>query len=86
MSSLDKEIDSKKSTAQQAEEIKQMAESTAEETSQTIESIQTEVNQSSGNVRNINDLKELEVQLQVCYYFHCFKAQIVHLFYAIMYT
>ena len=65
MKEIDNSIDSKKSAAQKAEEIRQMATSTAEETRQTIGAIGSTVKQTAKGVRMISDLKNLESELQV---------------------
>lgn len=65
MTSVDSEIHSKKSVAQQAEDIKQSTASTADETRETIAAIETKIRQLSSGVQSIDDLKQLEVELQV---------------------
>lgn len=65
MTSVDDKINSKKSAAQQAEEIRRAATGTAEETRQTIGSIEQVVKQTAKEVKTIADLKNLESELQV---------------------
>lgn len=65
MSEVDGKIDSKKSAAQKAEEIKQMASGTATETKQTIGGIESVVKETARTVRRIGDLQSLESELQV---------------------
>ena len=65
MTAVDERINSKKSAAQQAEDIKQAATSTAEETRQNIGSIEALVKQTAKQVKTIADLKNLESELQV---------------------
>ena len=65
MAAVDERINSKKSAAQQAEDIKQAATSTAEETRQNIGSIEALVKQTAKQVKTIADLKNLESELQV---------------------
>ena len=65
MAAVDERINSKKSAAQQAEDIKQAAASTAEETRQNIGSIEALVKQTAKQVKTIADLKNLESELQV---------------------
>lgn len=65
MTAVDERINSKRSAAQQAEDIKQAATSTAEETRQNIGSIEALVKQTAKKVKTIADLKNLESELQV---------------------
>ncbi|XP_067943131.1 myosin heavy chain, skeletal muscle-like [Watersipora subatra] len=65
MSEVDGSLNSMKSAARQAEEIRQMAASTAVETEQTIGAIDSSVKEAARQVRMIDDLKGLESELQV---------------------
>lgn len=65
LAEVDNKLDSKKSAAQKAEEIKQTASSTAVETRQNISGIEAIVKQTAGRVKVIDELKNLEAELQV---------------------
>lgn len=65
MALVEEEIDSKKSAAQKAEEMKQTATGVAGETMERIQAIETAIREASVRVRNIENLKELETQIQV---------------------
>lgn len=62
---VEDQIDSKRSAAQEAEEIKQSAASVAANTMEMIRSIEAAVRQTSVSMRNIDELKALETEIQV---------------------